>query len=248
MVSRVSSSWWSAVENAAAVSLAAARASVELLARRREVVAGRGAGTRCGSECQRGQAGEARDHERGEQGGEVAAEEGHAAVWRPGIRGTLAAERLASVPAICANRPIRQVASTGGWSSYGALRRPDEEDPCRSTNCPTCPTTTPRSSRTTPPRSSSCTTTSTTRPTSTGANTTLEKLGEARDSGDFGTINQLEKNLAFHLSGHVLHSLFWKNLSPDGGGEPEGELGAAINEQLRRRFDAFRSAAHARRR
>ena len=49
-------------------------------------------------------------------------------------------------------------------------------------------------------------------------------------SGDFGTINQLEKNLAFHLSGHVLHSLFWKNLSPDGGGEPEGELAAAVDE------------------
>ena len=56
MVSCVSSSWWSAVENAAAVSLAAARASVKLLARGREVVAGRGAGTRCGGECQREQA------------------------------------------------------------------------------------------------------------------------------------------------------------------------------------------------
>ena len=45
-----------------------------------------------------------------------------------------------------------------------------------------------------------------------GANTVLGKLEEARESGDFGTINQLEKNLAFHLSGHVLHSIFWKNL------------------------------------
>jgi Fe-Mn family superoxide dismutase len=42
-----------------------------------------------------------------------------------------------------------------------------------------------------------------------GANTTFEKLGQARDSGDFGSINQLEKNMAFHLSGHVLHSLLW---------------------------------------
>ena len=61
-----------------------------------------------------------------------------------------------------------------------------------------------------------------------GANTTFEKLGEARDSGDFGTINQLEKNMAFHLSGHVLHSLLWSNMSPDGGGDPEGELAAAV--------------------
>jgi superoxide dismutase, Fe-Mn family len=65
-----------------------------------------------------------------------------------------------------------------------------------------------------------------------GANSTFEKLGEARESGDFGTINQLEKNMAFHLSGHVLHSLFWTNMSPDGGGEPDGELAAAVKEHF----------------
>ena len=64
----------------------------------------------------------------------------------------------------------------------------------------------------------------------TGANTTLDKLAEARHKGDFAAINQLQKNLAFHLSGHVLHSLLWKNMSPKGGGEPQGELGAAIKE------------------
>ncbi len=63
-----------------------------------------------------------------------------------------------------------------------------------------------------------------------GANTTLDKLDQARTSDDYGSINQLQKNLAFHLSGHVLHSMFWENLSPDGGGEPEGELIAAVNE------------------
>ena len=65
-----------------------------------------------------------------------------------------------------------------------------------------------------------------------GANSTFEKLGEARESGDFGTINQLEKNMAFHLSGHVLHSLLWQNMSPDGGGEPDGELAAAVKESF----------------
>jgi len=73
-----------------------------------------------------------------------------------------------------------------------------------------------------------------------GANTTFEKLVEARSSGDFGTINQLEKNMAFHLSGHVLHSLFWTNLSPDGGGEPDGELAAAVAEYFGS-FAAFRA-------
>ncbi len=73
-----------------------------------------------------------------------------------------------------------------------------------------------------------------------GANATFEKLEAARSSGDFGTINQLEKNMAFHLSGHVLHSLFWKNMSPDAGGSPEGELGAAITEHFGA-YDGFRA-------
>ena len=73
-----------------------------------------------------------------------------------------------------------------------------------------------------------------------GANTTFEKLGEARESGDFGTINQLEKNMAFHLSGHVLHSLLWQNMSPDGGGEPEGDLAAAVKESFGS-YDALRA-------
>jgi superoxide dismutase, Fe-Mn family len=71
-----------------------------------------------------------------------------------------------------------------------------------------------------------------------GANTTLEKLAAARDAGDFGAIVGLEKTLAFNLSGHVLHSLFWKNLSPSGGDRPDGELAAAIDESFGS-FDAF---------
>jgi superoxide dismutase, Fe-Mn family len=73
-----------------------------------------------------------------------------------------------------------------------------------------------------------------------GANKVMERLQEARATSDFGTINQLEKNLAFHLSGHVLHSLFWKNLTPHGGGEPSGELAAAVTEHLGS-FDQFRA-------
>jgi Fe-Mn family superoxide dismutase len=73
-----------------------------------------------------------------------------------------------------------------------------------------------------------------------GVNEALDKLGAARASGDLGTIVGLEKTLAFNLSGHVLHSLFWLNLSPHGGDRPDGELGSAIDEFFGS-FDAFRN-------
>jgi Fe-Mn family superoxide dismutase len=74
----------------------------------------------------------------------------------------------------------------------------------------------------------------------TGVNGALEKLGAARASGDLSAIVGLEKTLAFNLSGHVLHSLFWLNLSPEGGGRPDGELGAAVDEFFGS-YDAFRN-------
>ena len=63
-----------------------------------------------------------------------------------------------------------------------------------------------------------------------GANDTLDQMAAAREAGDFANINALSRSLAFHLSGHVLHSIFWTNMSPDGGGRPEGELADAIDE------------------
>lgn len=72
-----------------------------------------------------------------------------------------------------------------------------------------------------------------------GANTALDKLAEARESGDFGAISKLEKDLAFNLGGHANHSVFWKNLSPDAADRPEGELAAAIDEYFDS-FDAFK--------
>ncbi|MFF0771175.1 superoxide dismutase [Nonomuraea wenchangensis] len=71
-----------------------------------------------------------------------------------------------------------------------------------------------------------------------GANDTLERLAEARDKGEFGGLVGLEKTYAFNLSGHVLHTIFWQNLSPDGGDRPDGELGDAIVEHFGS-FEAF---------
>ncbi|MEY2399251.1 MAG: superoxide dismutase, Fe-Mn family [Actinomycetota bacterium] len=63
-----------------------------------------------------------------------------------------------------------------------------------------------------------------------GANTALEKLDSARTNDDFATIAMLERNLAFSVSGHVLHSIFWTNLSPNGGGEPDGALATTLTD------------------
>ncbi len=72
-----------------------------------------------------------------------------------------------------------------------------------------------------------------------GANDTLDKLAEAREKGDFGAIVGLEKTFAFHLSGHTLHTLYWQNLSGDGGDKPDGALASAIDADFGS-FDGFK--------
>ncbi|TDE53162.1 superoxide dismutase [Nonomuraea mesophila] len=72
-----------------------------------------------------------------------------------------------------------------------------------------------------------------------GANDTLERLAEARDKAEFSNLVGLEKTFAFNLSGHVLHSIFWQNLSPDGGDRPDGPLRDAIDQHFGT-FEAFR--------
>lgn len=53
-----------------------------------------------------------------------------------------------------------------------------------------------------------------------GANDAVTKLEEARAKEDHSTILLNEKNLAFNLAGHVNHTIWWKNLSPNGGDKP----------------------------
>jgi superoxide dismutase, Fe-Mn family len=73
-----------------------------------------------------------------------------------------------------------------------------------------------------------------------GANAAAEGLAEARSKNDFARIVALEEQLAFHVSGHVLHSLFWKNLSPNGGGTPTGKLATQIDTDFGG-FNAFKA-------
>ncbi|MFK4107544.1 superoxide dismutase [Streptomyces sp. NPDC002176] len=80
-----------------------------------------------------------------------------------------------------------------------------------------------------------------------GANTAVEQLAEARDTDSWGCTNGLEKNLAFNLSGHVLHSIYWQNMTAphEGGGEPLaqdglGDLADAIAESFGT-FEGFKT-------
>eukprot|EP00794_Sanderia_malayensis_P003604 gene3604-4112_t len=59
-------------------------------------------------------------------------------------------------------------------------------------------------------------------------NVTEEKLAEAKAKGDVSTAISLQPALKFNGGGHINHTIFWTNLSPDGGGEPTGDLMAAI--------------------
>ena len=53
-----------------------------------------------------------------------------------------------------------------------------------------------------------------------GLNNAEAKLAEAREKGDYALVKHWERELAFHGSGHILHSIFWTNMKPGGGGPP----------------------------
>jgi len=65
-----------------------------------------------------------------------------------------------------------------------------------------------------------------------GANAALDELEEMREGGDFGATRAVKRSLAFNLSGHVNHTVFWQNMSPEGGGDPGGELADAFDEHF----------------
>jgi Fe-Mn family superoxide dismutase len=73
----------------------------------------------------------------------------------------------------------------------------------------------------------------------TGLNAAVEQVEKITKSGDFAGAKAAAKALAFHGSGHVLHSIFWANMKPGGGGEPSGELADAIKKTFGS-FQAFK--------
>lgn len=72
-----------------------------------------------------------------------------------------------------------------------------------------------------------------------GLNKAETKLREARATGDFSLVKHWSRELAFHGSGHYLHTIFWNNMSPTGGGKPSGGLLQEIEKYLGN-FEAFK--------
>ncbi|HBV96128.1 MAG: superoxide dismutase [Peptococcaceae bacterium BICA1-7] len=68
-----------------------------------------------------------------------------------------------------------------------------------------------------------------------GLNNAEAKIAEAREKGDFALIKHWERELAFHGSGHILHTLFWEGMSPGGGGEATG----AVAERIKKDFGSY---------
>jgi len=67
-----------------------------------------------------------------------------------------------------------------------------------------------------------------------GANAILERLEKARQAGTDVDLKATLKEFSFQAGGHVLHSLFWRNLSPaaKAGKEPGGALADALKRSL----------------
>lgn len=82
-----------------------------------------------------------------------------------------------------------------------------------------------------------------------GLNSAEETLAENRESGDHGSTGGALGNVTHNGCGHYLHTLFWENMGPNGGGEPSGELASRIEEDFgsyegwKGEFEAAASAA-----
>ena len=81
-----------------------------------------------------------------------------------------------------------------------------------------------------------------------GLNKAGLKLAEAREKGDFALVKHWERELAFHGSGHILHSIFWTNMKPGGSGPAAGPVANWIerdfggSETFKQQFTAAAAA------
>lgn len=73
-----------------------------------------------------------------------------------------------------------------------------------------------------------------------GLNAAQEKLEAARKQNDLALVKQWSRELAFHGAGHSLHTLFWQNMRPNGGGAPPEDLTRQITHDFGG-IDAFKA-------
>ncbi|NSL50469.1 superoxide dismutase [Calidifontibacillus erzurumensis] len=57
-----------------------------------------------------------------------------------------------------------------------------------------------------------------------GLNKAEKMMEKARETNDYNLLKHWAREAAFHGSGHYLHTIFWFNMSPNGGGKPSGQL------------------------
>ena len=65
-----------------------------------------------------------------------------------------------------------------------------------------------------------------------GWNKAEEGLEEQRVEGDFSSTGNLLNSFTHNFCGNILHEIFWHNMSPNGGGKPEGDLMDRIEEEF----------------
>lgn len=65
----------------------------------------------------------------------------------------------------------------------------------------------------------------------TAANNDARAIREAVDTGKLQSVDSSMKKLSYHLSSHILHSIFWTNLTKKKG-EPSGDLAKLIDRDF----------------
>lgn len=70
-----------------------------------------------------------------------------------------------------------------------------------------------------------------------GLNKAELMMKKARETNDYALLKHWEREAAFHGSGHYLHTLFWEEMIPGGGGQAKGDL----YKQIEKDFGSFQA-------
>ncbi len=65
-----------------------------------------------------------------------------------------------------------------------------------------------------------------------GVNNAEEGLEQQREDDDYSSTGSLLNQFTHNYSGNILHEIFWNNMSPEGGGKPQGALLEKIKEDF----------------